>query len=130
MTGPKALSQYEQVRAKVTGGLSVAAAVKAVSEETGASRGTLQSVYYRVARETGATATKARATSRRKVTSATKRHRGTRAATRTTAAAAASTVDLLRQLADTATALSTRIAELERDSAKLREIEAAFARGA
>lgn len=129
MTGPKALSQYEQVRAKVTGGLSVAAAVKAVSEETGASRGTLQSVYYRVARETGATATKARATSRRKATSSAKRHRGTRAATRTTASAAGSTVDLLRQLADTATALSTRIAELERDSAKLREIEAAFARG-
>jgi hypothetical protein len=127
MTGPKALSQYEQVRAKVTGGLSVAAAVKAVSEETGASRGTLQSVYYRVARETGAT--KARATSRRKATTSAKRHRGTRATTRATVGSASSTVDLLRQLADTATALSTRIAELERDSAKLREVEAAFARG-
>jgi hypothetical protein len=130
MTGPKALSQYEQVRAKVTGGLSVAAAVKAVSAETGASTGTLQSVYYRVARETGAT--KARATSRRKATSSAKRHRETRAATRvatrTKAGSASSTVDLLRQLADTATALSTRIAELERDSAKLRKVEAAFAR--
>lgn len=126
MTGPKALSQYEQVRAKVTGGLSVAAAVKAVSEETGASRGTLQSVYYRVARETGAT--KTRATSRQKARSAAKRHRATRAAARATAGGASSTVDLLRQLADTATALSTRIAELERDSAKLRAVEAAFAR--
>jgi len=127
MTGPKALSQYEQVRAKVTGGLSVAAAVKAVAEETGASRGTLQSVYYRVARENGATT--ARATSRRKSTSSAKRHRATRAAARPSAGGtSSSTVDLLRQLADTATALSTRIAELERDSAKLREIEAAFAR--
>jgi hypothetical protein len=126
MTGPKALSQYEQVRSKVTGGLSVAAAVKAVSEETGASTGTLQSVYYRVARETGAT--KPRATARRKASSSAKRHRAIRAAKRTSAGSASSTVDLLRQLAETATALSKRIEELERDSARLREVEAAFAR--
>jgi hypothetical protein len=125
MTGPKALSQYEQVRAKVDGGQSVAAAVKAVSEETGASTGTLQSVYYRVARENGVT--KPRATSRRRAMSSAKRHRATRPPTRPQPGSA-STIDLLRQLAETAMALSQRIEELERDSARLREVEAAFAR--
>jgi hypothetical protein len=126
MTGPKALSQYKQVRAKVDGGLSVAAAVKAVSEETGASAGTLQSVYYRVARESGVT--KPRATSRRRAPSSAMRHHGTRPATRKQPGSASSTIDLLRQLAETATALGKRIEELERDSARLREVEAAFAR--
>jgi hypothetical protein len=125
MAGPKALAQYEQVRAKLAGGVSVAAAVKAVSEETGASTGTLQSVYYRVARETGAT--KPRTAARRRSPSSAKRHRATGPRRRGAVAGAASTVDLLRQLAETATALSARIEELERDSARLREVEAAFA---
>lgn len=124
MTGPKALAQYEQVRGKVSGGLSVAAAVKAVSEETGATRGTLQSVYYRVARETGAT--KPRSRSKRRLASTAKR-RPTGATPRRRAGDTSSTAELLRQLAETASALSTRVEELERDSARLREVEAAFA---
>jgi hypothetical protein len=126
MAGPKALAQYEQVRAKLADGLSVAAAVKAVSDETGASTGTLQSVYYRVARETGAARTGTRA--KRKSPSPAQRHRASGPAPRRRKASASSTSDLLRQLAETATALSTRIEELERDSARLREVEAAFAR--
>ncbi|MDX6476173.1 MAG: hypothetical protein QOH95_1684 [Gaiellaceae bacterium] len=122
MTGPKALAQYEQVRGKVSGGLSVAAAVKAVSEETGASRGTLQSVYYRVARETGVTKPRSRS---KRASSAKRRPSG--ATSRRRAGDASSTAELLRQLAQTATALSTRVEELERDSARLREVEAAFA---
>jgi hypothetical protein len=121
MAGPKALAQYEQVRAKLADGLSVAAAVKAVSAETGASTGTLQSVYYRVAREKGVTAPRA---PRR---SSPRPNRANGAPVRRGAGGAASTASLLRQLAETATALSTRIEQLERDSARLREVEAAFA---
>jgi hypothetical protein len=124
MAGPKALAQYEQVRAKLADGLSVAAAVKAVSSETGASTGTLQSVYYRVARELGVTAPR---TPKRTSPAPFKRPRANGAAVRRDAGRAPSTAALLRQLAETATALSTRIEQLERDSARLREVEAAFA---
>lgn len=126
MAGPKALAQYEQVRAKLADGLSVAAAVKAVSDETGASTGTLQSVYYRVAREMGAARTGRGA--KRKSPSPAKRQRASSPAPRGKRASASSTIDLLRQLTETATALVARIEELERDSARLREVEAAFAR--
>ena len=124
MAGPKALAQYEQVRAKLADGLSVAAAVKAVSAETGASTGTLQSVYYRVAREKGVTAPRA---PRRSSPRSAKAQRANGAPVRRGAGGAASTASLLRQLAETAVALSTRIEQLERDSARLREVEAAFA---
>jgi hypothetical protein len=125
MAGPKALVQYEQVRAKLAEGLSVAAAVKAVSEETGASTGTLQSVYYRVARETGVT--KPRPERKRKPVTAVSRRRPNGTSRRVAAGGGQSTTALLRQLAETASALSARIEQLERDSARLREVEAAFA---
>jgi hypothetical protein len=125
MTGPKALTQYQQVRAKIDGGMSVAAAVQAVAAETGASRGTLQSVYYRVARENGTT--KPRKSAKRAAPSPARGRRGGSTATRGRPTSTASTAELLRQLAETATALSTRIEQLERDSARLREVEAAFA---
>src|ERR1700712_4707222 len=92
MEGTKALAQYEQVRAKLADGLSVAAAVKAVSAETGASTGTLQSVYYRVAREKGVTAPRA---PRRSSPRSAKAQRANGAPVRRGAGGAASTASLL-----------------------------------
>jgi DNA-binding transcriptional regulator YhcF (GntR family) len=130
MAGPKAVAQYGQVREKVEAGLPVVAAIRAVAVETGVSAGTLQTAYYRVAREAGVVKPrKARKSAKMhavaKPVAASRRVSGGRS--RLVAVSEPATAELLRQLVDAAAALGVRVEQLERDSERLRQIEAALA---
>jgi DNA-binding transcriptional regulator YhcF (GntR family) len=120
--------QFAQVRSKIDEGMPVGAAIKAVAQETGVSANTLQTVYYRVAHETGVIAHRKRARTAKSARQA--KASGTRRVgrPRATATAEPSTAELLRRLAETATALAARVDELERAGARLRDVEAAFSR--
>jgi DNA-binding transcriptional regulator YhcF (GntR family) len=122
MAGPRAEVQFAQVRAKIDEGMPVGAAIKAVAQATGVSANTLQTVYYRVAHETGLIGHRKRSKPAKSARQATGRV-GRRRAT-----AEPSTAELLRRLAETATALAERVDELERAGARLRDVEAAFSR--
>jgi DNA-binding transcriptional regulator YhcF (GntR family) len=124
MAGPRAAVQFAQVRSKIDEGMPVGAAIKAVAQETGVSANTLQTVYYRVAHETGVIAHRKRA----RPAKSARQAKATRRVGRPRATAEPSTAELLRQLAATATALAARVDELERAGARLRDVEAAFSR--
>ena len=126
MAGPRAQVQFGQIRAKIDAGMPVGAAIKAVAQETGVSANTLQTVYYRVAHETGVIGHRKRVRAAKSVRQA--KASPTRSAGRPRATAEPSTAELLRQLAETATALAARVDELERAGARLRDVEAAFSR--
>jgi transposase len=126
MAGPRAAVQFAQVRSKIDEGMPVGAAIKAVAQETGVSANTLQTVYYRVAHETGVIVHRKRARAAKSARQA--KASATRRVGRPRATAEPSTAELLRQLAETATALAARVDELERAGARLRDVEAAFSR--
>lgn len=112
MAGVKAITQYEQVRKKVDGGTSVGQAIREVATSMGVSPGTVHTSYYRVGRKTGVL----RGRSNGRFNSGTNGDNG-----------GTSTADLMQRMLDAAEALALRVESLERQGAKLRQIESTLA---
>ena len=123
---------FDMARELIKQGKKPTEAFAAVAERTGRSAATVATAYYRIARTMpGGAGVKQRARSGRSSSPKTRAVRATaKSGTRSTRASAGSstTSDLVRQLVDAATALSTHVERLERENAEYRTITAALDR--
>jgi hypothetical protein len=124
---------FDMARELIKQGKKPTEAFAAVAERTGRSAATVATAYYRIARTMpGGAGVKQRARSGRAGSSPkTRAVRATaKAGTRATRASAgnSTTSELVRQLVDAATALSTHVERLERENAEYRTITAALDR--
>lgn len=104
VTGLKAITQYEAVRAKVAEGMPVGQAIKEVAAEMEVKASTVHTNYYRVLSETGRTVRYAR-TRGRKVNGRQ------------------STTELVKRAIEVLTVLAMHTERLERDAQRLQEVE-------
>jgi hypothetical protein len=102
VAGPKATAQYNQVEAKKAEGLSVKDAITAVAAENGMTYSSVQTTYYRTAKELQ------------------------EARTVHIRAGEASSDELLRQAVEALTLLARRAESQEKDLERLRRIERAL----
>jgi hypothetical protein len=124
---------FDMARELIKEGKKPTEAFAAVAERTGRSAATVATAYYRIARTIpGGAGVKQRSRSGRATAAAKPRAaRGSaKAATRSTRASSgdATTSELVRQLADAATALASHVERLERENAEYRTITAALDR--
>ena len=123
---------FDMARELIKQGKKPTEAFAAVAERTGRSAATVATAYYRIARTMpGGAGVKQRARSGRSGSPKTRAVRATaKSGARSARASAGSstTSDLVRQLVDAATALSTHVERLERENAEYRTITAALDR--
>jgi hypothetical protein len=122
---------FDMARELIKGGKKPTEAFATVAERTGRSAATVATAYYRIARTMpGGAGVKQRSRSGRVAPAATARkaRATTKGGARSTRATSSTTSELVRQLVDAATALSTHVERLERENAEYRTITAALDR--